>query len=535
MVSMSGNSGPRFVWSLQRVRSQLLEQEAQKSEQSTPERVRAEAGETPVRRRGRVSLRAGASEQDPADGAEAGNPDEEEEEAAASGGEVGWSHLLHRSPLELLQAVFTLSPNAVKVEQLAGEIESMRAELVQKVLEGLRGDAYLVAQDLGVSKLMEDDGIDQLITALKKMIFPLQALEAKELFRVGQQVAGPLARQTGESVTSYISRRRRWWRQVQELDSSMVISDGMRAELLIEAAGLSKQEQLMVRTAARTPSFDAYAAVLLEHHGKIHLKDSRSLAPQQKTTSYGKGRGGGRNWSYQRVANWADADPEESWEDGQHDNWDGDSYNEWKSSLRMRTLPLHCWLWLSVTMTRHQQKGWMNLQVQPTALCGLHGRWHPQGQEQGQRKTFWERQEQGQRLCVLDEVQQNTSIQVDFSTAQMRAQEWTVTVYEYINEEWTRVTDRVGCTEIPEWNQESQTRILVFAPSDAVTKDEAEAEVPGEIPPDGGGDDADDHPPDVEEKAVKKKNMRRFQKRPNQRNLSWILRKLGMRPRTICQ
>ena len=109
----------------------------------------------------------------------------------------------------------------------------------------------------------------------------------------------------------------------------MVISDGMRAELLIEAAGLSKQEQLMVRTAARTPSFDAYAAVLLEHHGKIHLKDSRSLAPQQKTTSYGKGKGGGRNWSYQRVANWADADPEESWEDGHHDNWDGDSYNEW--------------------------------------------------------------------------------------------------------------------------------------------------------------------------------------------------------------
>ena len=99
----------------------------------------------------------------------------------------------------------TLSQNAVRVEQLAGEIESLRAELVQKVLEGLRGDAYLVAQDLGVSKLMEDDGIDQLIMALKRMIFPLQALEAKELFRVGQQIAGLLARQTGESVTSYTS------------------------------------------------------------------------------------------------------------------------------------------------------------------------------------------------------------------------------------------------------------------------------------------------------------------------------------------
>ena len=186
------------------------------------------------------------------------------------------------------------------------------------MLEGLRGDAYLVAQDLGVSKLMEDDGIDQLIAALKKMIFPLQALEAKELFRVGQQMAGPLARQTGESVTSYISRRRRWWRQVQELDNSMVISDAMRAELLIEAAGLSKHEQLMIRTAAKTPTFDAYATVLLEHHGKIHLKDSRSLAPQQKPTPYGKGS---RVWSQQRVANWADADPEESWE---NDTWDGD-------------------------------------------------------------------------------------------------------------------------------------------------------------------------------------------------------------------
>ena len=74
-------------------------------------------------------------------------------------------------------------------------------------------------------------------------------------------------------------------------------------------------------------------------------------------------------------------------------------------------------------------------------------------------------------------------------------------MYEYISEEWTRVTDTFGCTEIPEWNQESQTRILVFAPGDAVTEDEAEAEVPGENPPDGGGDDADDHPPDGEEKA----------------------------------
>ena len=325
----------RVEFAKSKIKKKLLEQEAQKSETSTPERVRA--GATPVRRRGRTGLRAEASEQDPADEAEGGNPDEEEE-AAASGGEV-MSPPFSPQPPRSSASVHTEVNNTARIEQLAGEIESMRAELVQKVLEGLRGDAYLVAQDLGVAKLMEDNGIDQLIDALKKMIFPLQALEAKELFRVGQQIAGPLARQTGESVTSYISRRRRWWRQVQELDNSMLISDGMRAELLIEAAGLSKHEQLMVRTAAKTPSFDAYAAVLLEHHGKIHLKDSRSLAPQQKSVSYGKGKSSGRGWSYQRVANWADADPEESWEDGQHEEWYGDSYNEWTGAGYVAAAP----------------------------------------------------------------------------------------------------------------------------------------------------------------------------------------------------
>ena len=70
-----------------------------------------------------------------ADGAEGGNP---EEEAAA----FGWSAPASPQPPPGSVHIVT---NAVKVEQLAGEIESMRAELVQKVLEGLRGDAYLVA------------------------------------------------------------------------------------------------------------------------------------------------------------------------------------------------------------------------------------------------------------------------------------------------------------------------------------------------------------------------------------------------------
>ena len=94
-------------------------------------------------------------------------------------------------------------------EQLSGEIVPLRAELVQKVLKGLRGGGYLAAQDLGVEIFMKDGGIETLIATLKKMIFLLQSLEAKELYRVGQMQQGPLSRQTGESVVSSISRRRR--------------------------------------------------------------------------------------------------------------------------------------------------------------------------------------------------------------------------------------------------------------------------------------------------------------------------------------
>ena len=180
---------------------------------------------------------------------------------------------------------------------------------------------YLTAQDLGVETLMKDGGIETLITTLKKMNFPLQSLEAKELFRVGQMQQGPLSRQTGESVTSFISRRRRWWRQVKELDSNMLISDQMRAELLIESAGLTKQEQLMIRTAAKNHTFDDYAAILLEHHGRIHLmKDSRPLAPQYKSsTNYPQKKGQSKGsqkprYGNNRTAHWSEAN-EETWHD----------------------------------------------------------------------------------------------------------------------------------------------------------------------------------------------------------------------------
>ena len=56
---------------------------------------------------------------------------------------------------------------------------------------------YLTAQDLGVETLMKDGGIETLITTLKKMNFPLQSLEAKELFELDRCNKAPCRAREG--------------------------------------------------------------------------------------------------------------------------------------------------------------------------------------------------------------------------------------------------------------------------------------------------------------------------------------------------
>ena len=98
-------------------------------------------------------------------------------------------------------------------------------DTIAKIVEGLRGDAFVVAQEVGLGELAGDDGIDQLITSMRSMVFPLTTHEAKELFRLYCKTRGPLARQVGESMTRFISRRKHCWRLLQELGSETEFSE----------------------------------------------------------------------------------------------------------------------------------------------------------------------------------------------------------------------------------------------------------------------------------------------------------------------
>ena len=108
-----------------------------------------------------------------------------------------------------------------------------------RIIEGLRSDALDIAMDIGIEKLTTPEGIEDLIAAIRTSLFPVEAQEAKILFQSGQRPGGPLSRQSGESMISYIGRRKRWWQMCKKLDKGMVLSDDMLGSMLLDHAGLS--------------------------------------------------------------------------------------------------------------------------------------------------------------------------------------------------------------------------------------------------------------------------------------------------------
>ena len=112
----------------------------------------------------------------------------------------------------------------------AGDNINRYAEHMSNVVDGMIGDAFVVAREVGIDKLCHpgdaftDSGVDVLIKAVKA-VFPLTTYETKELFRQIVKPSGCLARQVGESMQQYVNRRRRSWKLLQELDPEIRLSD----------------------------------------------------------------------------------------------------------------------------------------------------------------------------------------------------------------------------------------------------------------------------------------------------------------------
>ena len=155
--------------------------------------------------------------------------------------------------------------------RIAGTKKEERPLVTARLVEGLQGDAFQVARDIGLSKLEGESGFELLCSRLRSVIFPLQKQEAKELLRLGQMSGSILSRQSGEPMSSYISRRKRWWQTLKELDDSIDMSTTLLGDLMLEHSNLSRIERLLVLTSTcnSTELVDVEAA-LIEQHGRIH-------------------------------------------------------------------------------------------------------------------------------------------------------------------------------------------------------------------------------------------------------------------------
>ena len=165
-----------------------------------------------------------------------------------------------------------------------GMREEKLAELTSKIVDGLSDDALRVSMDLGETVLSKTTGIDGLIKALENMVGNFKEDEARELFHAGTKSEGQMTRQTGESMTSYITRRKRWYERLKSIDDTTNISENILVDYLMDGAGISHNEKLMIRTVCGTSKdFETVSLNLRKHHCRIHLVEKRTRADSTAT------------------------------------------------------------------------------------------------------------------------------------------------------------------------------------------------------------------------------------------------------------
>ena len=193
------------------------------------------------------------------------------------------------------------------------------AESMSRIMDGLRGIAFVVAQEIGLADLMHPGdevpepevrdldappperlgpelarrpaGIDVLITAMKAAVFPLTTHEAKELFRQYCKSNGSLARQTSESMHQYVNRRKRCWKLLKELDGEIQLSEGHRADMLLDLAGIDRGEKIMIQASiGNVRDFERIADALILQHPRIHMREKTARPSFPKGGGKRKGK-----------------------------------------------------------------------------------------------------------------------------------------------------------------------------------------------------------------------------------------------------
>ena len=82
----------------------------------------------------------------------------------------------------------------------------------------------------GQDKLNRPDGVQTLVEIMRSIIRKFKDDDISELYRMGALTPGPLCRQCGDTMTSHISRRTRWWVRIKELDLQFSVTENLLAD-----------------------------------------------------------------------------------------------------------------------------------------------------------------------------------------------------------------------------------------------------------------------------------------------------------------
>ena len=80
-------------------------------------------------------------------------------------------------------------------------------------------------------------------------------------------------------MKQYVSRRRRCWTLLTQMDPEIHLSEGQGSDMLLDLSGVTREERVMVQASIDNErDFDRVADALNIQHPRIHLRESRKQA-----------------------------------------------------------------------------------------------------------------------------------------------------------------------------------------------------------------------------------------------------------------
>ena len=154
------------------------------------------------------------------------------------------------------------------------------AKLVSEAIDALSGDALGLAMRVTEEELAAEDALEVLSDRIEENINTNKEEYLRTLIQQGGKLHGDLCRQPGETILSYVDRRRRWYQRIRDYDKGTTISENILTDNLILCANINEIEKWLVRQSqGDDTTFEVAARHLERLCSEVHKREKRSAGP----------------------------------------------------------------------------------------------------------------------------------------------------------------------------------------------------------------------------------------------------------------